>query len=389
MRIGIFTDGYAPLISGVVTSIVNLKEGLEELGHEVFIFTPIPNKNKVVDKNVIRFKGFPLLKKSLKGYRLVFLPKRHLKTVKKYNLDIIHIHTEFSMGKLGRYASKKLNIPFVYTIHTSYQDYIHHVSKLMAYFIPKTSRKLAFKINNNFTKKAAMTIVPSKKIYDRMFKLNHDGSFTIIPTGIDLKPFYKENNDLEKINKLKESLKITDDLFTAVLVSRVAKEKSIIDLVDAFIDFNKEVSKSVFYIIGDGPSKDSLDSYIKKNDASSYIKTLGFVKYDEVPLYYQIGDLFLNASTTETQGLTYIEALAASLPIIVRKDDVFDDFVKEGENGLFFNESKELTNILLDVYHNRDKLNKLKQNARESVNKYSKENYAKSVLKLYQDILKK
>src|SRR5690554_6432447 len=121
MRIGIFTDAYKPYLSGVVTSIKTLKDGLEDLGHEVFIITPFAPKQKLeTDPTIIRLKGWIVPKKGLKDFRIVPFVQRHLKKIKVLNLDVIHIHTEFSVGSLGLYAGRKLNIPIVYTLHTSY-----------------------------------------------------------------------------------------------------------------------------------------------------------------------------------------------------------------------------------------------------------------------------
>ena len=116
MRIGIFSEAYLPLISGVVTSVVNLKEGLEALGHEVYIITPIPSKDKLEnDPSVIRIPGWVIPRKSLKGFRLVPFVKRYVKKIRKLKLDVVHIHTEFSMGKLGLAVAKK-NV-FLVSIH--------------------------------------------------------------------------------------------------------------------------------------------------------------------------------------------------------------------------------------------------------------------------------
>jgi 1,2-diacylglycerol 3-alpha-glucosyltransferase len=388
MRIGIFTEAYKPLISGVVTSIVTLKEGLEELGHEVYIICPWGAKQKVeTDPHVIRLRGLALPKKSLKGFRLVPWVSRFTSKIAKYNFDIIHVHTEFSMGSLAMSVKKKLKVPMVYTLHSSYQDFTHHVSKFMGKYYPKTSQNVAFWLNNRMTKKADMTIVPTKKIYDKMFRLKHDGRFTILPSGIDLNPFYKENHDPKEIEALKQKLGLKPGHFVAVLVSRIAKEKSIGDLIDAWIEYHDTDPDAVFLIVGDGPDKEALERYVKKHNAQSYIRFIGFIKHEEVCKYYQLGDIFLNASTTETQGLTYIEALAGSLPIIVRYDDVFDQFVEDRKNGIFFREKEELVQILKEIHANPDILKTLTENARPSVEKYSKEAYAQSAAKLYQQLI--
>lgn len=388
MRIGIFSDAYKPLISGVVTSVVTLKEGLEALGHEVFVFCPsAPRQFMEDDKNVIRLTGVEIPTKALKGFKIIPWAKRYLPSIKKLKLDIIHIHTEFTVGLLGLVVGKTQKIPMVYTLHTSYQDYTHYVSKWMTKHMPSASKKIAGLINNHYTKYCDMTIVPSKKIYDKMFRLEHDGRFTIIPSGIELAPFYKENHNTEDVKKLRNELGLKEDEFTAIVVARVAKEKSLPDLVYAFNEFNKTYPNSKFLIVGDGPYRGELEAYIDQIGARRCVKTLGFVKHENVAKYYQVADVFLNASTTETQGLTYIEALAASLPIIVRYDDVFDSFVEDKVNGLFFNKTEELTEILKDIQTNKEILTTLTNNAKASVKIYSKEQYAKNASNLYLELI--
>ncbi len=388
MRVGIFTEAYKPLISGVVTSVVTLKEGLEALGHEVYIITPrAPKQRHEEDPFVVRLRGVVIPRRSLKGFRIVPWVKRHLNRISHLKLDIVHIHTEFSMGTLGLAVAKKSKIPAVYTLHTSYQDYTHYVSKLMTFFMPKVSKKLAYYINNHYTKKCDMTIVPTKKIYDKMKRLNHDGRFTILPSGIDLKPFYKESHAKDAVDKLKAELGIKDGEFVAIVVARIAKEKSLPDLVDAFIEFNKSYPNSRFLIVGDGPDKPALDHYIDKKKARGCVQTTGFIRHEEVGIYYQVADVFLNASTTETQGLTYVEALAASLPIIVRYDEVFDAFVENNKNGIFFNKTEELIEILKNIQTDKTLLETLTKNAKDSVRDYSQECYAKNVETLFHELI--
>lgn len=112
MRIGMFTDQYYPNISGVVTSIKMLYEGLESFGHEVFIFTSFDEKAvdnpDVLEKlNVINLPGRPYPFKDLKNYRWNLFHKKFIKQVASYQLDVIHLHTEFNVGKIARMVAKK------------------------------------------------------------------------------------------------------------------------------------------------------------------------------------------------------------------------------------------------------------------------------------------
>ena len=90
MRIGLFTDAYLPLISGVTTSIYMLAEGLRREGHEVYIITTSA-ANTVEDPYVIRLKGMPIPKRGLKTFRIVPFTAAHIKRINALNLDVMHV----------------------------------------------------------------------------------------------------------------------------------------------------------------------------------------------------------------------------------------------------------------------------------------------------------
>ena len=129
MRIGLFVDAYVPEINGVVTAVKTLFDVLNSKGDEAYVITTNPFSNKVIKEgNVIRIPGIEL--KKLYGYRVAWIYNRKaVKFIKKMNLDVIHVHTEASLGIFGRILSKKFDLPLVYTYHTMYIDYTYYVTK--------------------------------------------------------------------------------------------------------------------------------------------------------------------------------------------------------------------------------------------------------------------
>ena len=202
MRIGIFTDTYPPFINGVSTSVLMLKKALEKKGNEVYIVTVNPESMKYEydeEEHVLRIPGLPI---GIYDYRLTGIyPIRAINTVKKWNLDIIHSHTEFGIGTFSRIIAKQLNIPLVHTYHTMYEDYIHYITK--GYF-DKSSKKIVEYLTLFYCDKTASElIVPTKKTYD-LFKEKYqiDKNIHIIPTGIEVERFYRENANKEYINEI-------------------------------------------------------------------------------------------------------------------------------------------------------------------------------------------
>lgn len=383
MKIGLISDAYYPITGGVSTSLLMLKEGLEALGHEVYVITTTTKGYKEYDKNepnIIRIKGIPFPFKGLRHFRFIPFVGRHLRKIKKLNLDVIHVHTEFSMGSLGKKLRKKTNIPMVFTVHTMYEEYIHYVSKTINKFFHNKMRNNVIRLMRSFIRRSNITIVPSSKTKDLMINYNIEGNYQIVPTGIEMSKFYSKNYSSEQVKKLKESLGLKDE-YICLFVGRISEEKSIDVLVKGFKKANNENMK--FLIVGDGPYMTNLKNLVKKENLENKVIFTGMVDWDLVGLYYQLGDVFLNASLSETQGLTYIEALASGLPLIVKYDKVLENVVTDEYNGLFFNNDEELPSLINKLSENKNLSKKLKENAYNSVKKYSKEEYAKNAFDIY------
>jgi len=110
----------------------------------------------------------------------------------------------------------------------------------------------------------------------------------------------------------------------------------------------------------------------------------------EVAIYYHISDLFVNFSVTETQGLTYIEALASGVPLLVKYDDNLEGVIKPGENGYSFIDNLDFVPLFNKMYNDKELFKKITSNSsRACIDRYSAKNYALNVLEIYNNLLKK
>lgn len=388
MRIGLFTDTYVPQINGVSTSVDMLKKALEKLGNTVYVITVAPEKMKYdidEENHILRIPGIPI---GLYDYRLSGIyPIKAVNLIKKLKLDIIHSHTEFGIGTFARLMSYQLDIPLVHTYHTMYEDYAHYITK--GYF-DKSSKKIIEYLTLFYCDKTASElIVPTKKTYD-LFKEKYqvDKNIHIIPTGIEIDRFYIENEDKKEIDDLKEKYGIKKKDFIAVLVGRLAKEKNIVFLIEVIEKIVKENKNIKLVIVGDGPDKEELEEIVKEKKLEKNIIFTGKVQWENIPNYYHLGDVFLTASTTETQGLTVIEAMAASLPAICIDDESFRNTVIDGLNGYLFKTQDECMKYILELYKDHTKKEQMAIQARINVERYSSKYYAESVLDVYNYALK-
>ncbi|QTX03198.1 1,2-diacylglycerol 3-alpha-glucosyltransferase [Candidatus Phytoplasma luffae] len=386
MKIGLFIDAYAPSIGGVQTSNITLKESLEALGHEVYIITlhAVP-RQKETDPYVLRLNGgIPLYIKGLKGYRLLIRYKKFLPKIESLNLDVIHVHTEFGVGHLGLYASKKLKLPLIYTMHTMYHCFIQKNNFVYLKLFKKMITKFIDKLLKKLINEANIIIAPTQKtllFFKDYYKI--EKNYQIVPSGIKLKKFYSTSYKKEEIDILKEKLGLKD-FFICLYIGRVSEEKEINIIIDYFSDFYKKNKKSKLLIIGDGPNKIKLQKQVKKLKLTENIIFLNFVPNNEIGLYYQLGDVFVGASLFETQGLTYIEALSASLPVLARYDTALDQVIQHNQNGFFFRNKEEFVQNLNILYNDKKKYYEMSNNAEKSVHNYKQEIFAQKIIDIYQ-----
>lgn len=387
MRIGLFTDTYPPYINGVSTSVLMLKQGLEKLGHEVYVVTVnSENFHYKKEDNVLMIPGIPI---GIYDFRMTSLyPLRALKIIKSWNLDVIHTHTEFAVGTFARLIAKQYNIPLVHTYHTMYEEYIYYITK--GYFDGASKKLVEYLTLFLCDKTVEELIVPTKKTYDlfkEKYKVKRD--VHIIPSGIDVTRFYKENVDLLSIKSLKKELNIKKDDFVILFVGRIAKEKSIDFLIKNLKTILKKVPKARMIIVGDGPDMNELALLVRENKLDKHVIFTGKVPWSEIPKYYQLANVFVTASKTETQGLTVIEAMAAEKPVVAIKDESFELVMKDKQDGLFFETKEEYQRLIIDLYSNPSYAKMIAKQARITANAYNPEVYAKRVLEVYESVINK
>lgn len=389
MRIGIFTDTYPPFINGVSTSIVNLEKALRQHGHEVFIVTVNPDDMSYRyedDERIIRIPGIPI---GIYDYRLTGIyPLKAINKIKNWNLDIIHSHTEFGIGTFARILAKQFDIPLVHTYHTMYEDYVHYITK--GHF-DKSSKKIVEYLTMFYCDKTAKElIVPSKKTYNLFKEKYHvDKDVRIVPTGIEVNRFFKEQFKETEIRELKKELGLKPSDFVILYVGRLAEEKNIKLLLQAEENMIKQNKNIKLVIVGSGPDYEKFITWTLSKKLEKNIIFTNAIPWEEIPKYYQIADVFATASITETQGLTIIEAMAASKPVVCIKDDAFLDVVVDGLNGYIFENKKEFENIILDLSNDLKTLSTLSRQARYTAETHSLKYYALNILDVYKSCLKK
>ena len=377
MRVGIFSDTYRPQVNGVVSSILTLEKELRKKGHKVYIITTTDPDAPTVEPNVLRIPSVEF--KPLPQYRLGMLySSKIIKKIKRLELDIIHSQTEWGVGTFARFAAINLEIPLVHTYHTLYEYYTHYVTR-GHFTVP--AKKLAAAISKFYCEKCNALIVPTRKVEDILYSYDVDKDMNIIPTGIELDKFYRENYTDAEIRFMRENFGIKDTDFLCVYIGRIAKEKSIDVLIDMFSKITDETYK--FMIVGRGPVIEDLKEQAEKLGINDRVIFTGEVPHDKVPVYYQMGDVFLNASISETQGLTFVEAMAAKTPVNARYDLNLEDLLVKNEAGLVYKDEEEFINNIKLLKENKEFREKIIENAYNVSQDFTAEKFGDRVEAVY------
>jgi len=381
MKILITADCYTPTINGVVTSILNLETELRRLGHDVKILCPSENFHSSESENVYRI-GSVGVGRIYSGARAALrISQSHLQKLIDWKPDIIHSQSEFSSFIMAKRIAAEVNCPIVHTYHTVYENYTH-------YFSPSITlgRKAVIVMTKRILRHTKAVIAPSQKIERLLKDYGIAQPIKVIPTGLRLKKFSDEIS-VNIINELKAKLGIPLKSRVLITVGRAAKEKNIDELIRYFK--RMDIENTVFVIVGGGPYLDALKDLAYAENISDKMIFTGAVEPENIAAYYRLGDIFLSASQSETQGLTYIEALASGLPAVCRRDDCLNDVITNGKNGGQYTDFKEFSELIRTFLFNDELYKSMSENAVQTAQKYSAEKFAKDVETVYMEILEK
>lgn len=378
MNIGLFTDTYFPQVSGVATSIKTLRDELIAQGHNVYIFTSSdPRATDSPEDGIYRFASVPFV--SFKDRRIAFTGWfKALRIARRLNLDIVHNQTEFSLGVMGKMVAKEMGIPCLHTYHTMYQDYLHYIANGRV-LKPKDVARLA----HLYLKNMSGIIAPSERVLDTLESYHVESPIRIIPTGVNLR-VYKLRDTAEQKAALRAKYGYDRDTPVLLSLSRLAFEKNIQELIASMPDILAQEPRIQLLVVGDGPARQSLERQVREMHLRDHVTFAGQISNDQVPHYYQIADVFVSASDSESQGLTYDEALASGLPIVVRRSEYTDQLIDDPEIGVSFQKRADLVNGVLNYIQNPP-VEEAQTKRQQKLHDISAEVFGRRVIEFYEE----
>lgn len=374
MNIAFFTESFTPYISGVSRVVEILEKELSLLGHNVYVFAPYYPNYKDKKNTIIRLPSIPT---KYPDYRIA-IPFFNLPNVK---FDIIHSHTPFTLGLISKRISRRKRIPFVYSFHTIFTEYLHHIP--LPTFISKPFLLAYLK---RFIKTCDKVIVPNQITLDYILKNDIYGNFEIIPNGVD-------TDLLERTSAegLKGKLNIKQNYKVLLYVGRLSKEKNVSFLIRSFALASKNCSNLILLLAGKGPEENNLKIEAKRFGVCDKIIFLGEIPYPDIFKFYKISDIFVFASKTETQGIVIAEAKYCGLPVIAINAAGVKDSIEDKVDGFLTEENEFLfAEKIVYLCINEQERKIMSQKAIDNASKkFSSKIVAKNLEAVYNSLLRK
>ncbi len=376
LRIGIFTDTYAPQVNGVAVSLQLVVNGLREAGHEVTVFAPRFPGYKDEEPKVYRIPSLKYLNKP-PIYVAVPGTPRTTWSLGRSHFDVLHTHSPLTVGLLAYLTASVRSLPLIYTYHTSITDYTHYVKVIGETHVMRYAARWFSTASTNL---GDQIVVPSPKFERLLLSQKVKRPIHVIPNGIDLARFYKNKPSSLFHNRLG----LNPDSPILLFVGRLDPEKNLDFLVDAFARVSSRFSSARLVFAGDGSSRAHLEAKAAASGVGQRIHFLGMVNRADLPDLLHEAALFLSASTTEVHPISMIEAIAAGLPVVAVQDEAFEGMAEDGINGRIVPSNLEsFSDAICALLSDRARLEAFGKRSVEFSRKFSIEAQVKSLVNLY------
>lgn len=306
MKIGLFSNTYSPLLNGVATSIQQIRRGLEQAGHQPYVFAPDVRGYQDETSDVFRFKSVEMTKKIDYPIPIPYSNKL-FRLINETDFDVIHAHHPFLLGDVAARFAKKKRVPLIYTFHTQMEQYSHYVP-----FQQDLVRGMVRNSCTRFLSKCDLVIAPSENICGLLDSYGVTARVVTLANAIDTSTFHPQPH---RRQACRQALNLPAQATITLSVGRLAQEKNLDFMIRSFAAL-PQCDDHHLLIIGDGHEEGALKALAAHLGVSSRIHFFGTLSHEDIPMAYTASDLFAICSTTEVKPLVVLEALASGLPVL-------------------------------------------------------------------------
>ena len=365
ITIGIFNDSFFPGVDGVCMVVDNYAKRLSKIAN-VIVFVPeykgIEFDDSKLNYKVVRCKSIKLPKLD---FRLPIpkLDRKFLKELNKYNLDIVHIHSPFSLGKVGIKYAKKHNIPVIGTMHSQFEQDFKRALK--SDYLANKTNKVPIRVFNKCDECWAVNKEVARIFYE-------DYGYKTMPRVMDnATDMLPVKNKVEACNLINKKHKLDPDEKILLFVGRLNKLKNIMFIVDSLkVLKNKDPNfKFKMLFVGYGQDEEELKKHIRKKKLKNDIIMCGKVTdRNLLASYFARADLFLFPSLYDASSIVQIEAASQGLPSLFLEGSATSATVTNNINGYVSENSPEkYADRIIEIINNKKLYEKVCKNVYKDI----------------------
>lgn len=367
LNIGLFIDTFYPMIDGVINVVDNYARRLNKIAN-VTVFAPKSRYDNFDDSTlpykVVRSKRFNL--KFLKldyDLPLPSLDKNFKKAIKDANLDIIHIHSPFSIGKMAASYGNKNNIPVVATMHSQFKKDFYKSTK------SKVLTKIMLDIIAHTFNKCDVLWTMNPGCAKLSKEYGYKGQIDIVPNATDLVNEFAQDEIASFKKEISAKYDIKEDEKIFINIGRLNKLKNLTFVINVCKLLSEKNFKFKLLLIGDGSDKKYFENKVKNENLQDKIIFVGRVSsVEEKSKLFAISDLQIFPSYYDTDGIVRIEAAAFYVPTIFIENSLASSTITNDVNGYIGKNNKEkFAQKIIDIFGDEELYNKLKIKCHEDL----------------------
>ncbi len=381
MRVAMFSECYEPVRNGVTTSVHTLVQHLRRRGHRVILVAPHYAAHRDQTPFVLRVPSMQTWFNKDYPVAYPFYP-RLKKQFGRLEPNVVHSHNPFFVGLLAARLAHQHDVPLVSTYHTLYSHYAHYL-----FFLPDAAVQGLLKWwIPDYYNRCAYVLVPSAVAEASLRDYGVKVPITIVPTAVPLPdPMWLS---AEARRSARAQWDIPEGCPLLLYVGRIAQEKNIELLLDAFSDCARRFTDARLLIVGGGPHLDACRKYAASMECKDRIVFAGPMAHDELAPVYAAADLFVFASTTETQGLVMAEARAAGTPCVIVRGGGASETITDGEDGIIVEPEREaFASAVTALLEDSSRLSAMRSACLRLANRYTPEAMTDTVLRVYESVI--
>ena len=376
MKIAIFTESFHPVVNGVTRSIDTLVADLNESGHETIVYAPRARGYVDSDSGVRRFPSYYVKRAPEYPLAIPFSP-RLFREFAREGFDVVHTQTPFALGLSGLFLARRNRIPLVAHLHTLYVEYCHYVP-----FVPLgLMRWITRKFLVWFYCQAQVVIVPSPSVEGLLRSYGMGRPVAVVPTGVRL------TGPGDRL-AARRHLGISADEPVVLYTGRIAPEKNIFLLIDSFARVRRSIPAARLLLVGDGPGRSAAEAQVRELGQEDAVTFTGFRPHDEVILACSAADVFCFPSSTDTQALSVLEAMACAVPPVVARAYGPADLVEDGISGRVVTPvADDFAAAIVSILSDPGERRRLSEGALRRSADYSTASTLQAMLEVYESVL--